>query len=855
MVDRAREVLASARFAVPDPSGGHVSRRRLLSRLDAGKGVPLVLVSAPAGAGKTALVAEWARRLGGRAMGWVTFETGDEAVWPLLLQALARLSVDVPPGTVPATRPSRRLLTALSANLARLPSAVTVVLDGIELTSATDGEDLDFLLRHSGRKLRLVVTTRVDPVLPLYRYRLEDLLVELRAADLAFTDTEARDLFAGAGVVLTSANVHRLNLRVGGWAAGLRFVARSMSGRSDPDAAVDDVVSETVDIGEYLLTEVLDTQTPEVRQFLLDTSVADTLHPELVEQLVGHAAARTLSRLNGLNTFVEPVGGAGGCFRYHPIFRDLLRAQLSYENPDRLADLHVRTARWFRGEGDVDSAVGHLNATDAWQEAAELVVDSLAVGRLLAADDEHPMVAAMSGIPADTPGAEASVIRAVLALRAAEPDLCADELRAVRSYPDEPGVAVCAAVVDAERARVADPPPDACEAAERARALLRHLHQPATPKDRSLLGALTARCLGVARLRAGHLDAAAVALEAGARFAEESGDHALAADCLGRLALAEAVEGQLSEANRHAGESAAASDGAGRPTSWRSPAGLVALAWVAYERYDLRRAHEATRTALEAASLADDPVARGLLELVKAGLQRARGHFSLALTTLEHAAAQTPREETWLQARIAAERAKLQVSGGTPEPVPAETSTLPSERVPEAALALAQERLARRDYAAVADVLSPALADSSPLPTRVSALLVEAAVEAAEHSPGRARDPLERAVRLAAPEQLRRPLREAPDRTRQLLAGGLLPATETRWLDSTLQQPVERLTARELEVLTHLDELLTTDEIADVMFVSVNTVRTHVRSILRKLDAPRRNAAVRRARELGLLDG
>lgn len=849
----AQTPLASVRYIVPGPTAGYVVRRRLLARLEDSGPVPLVLVSAPAGAGKTALVADWARQASAAATGWVTFDVGDEQVWPPLLAVLSSLGVDVPARTLSGGRPDHRLLTALAGAVSRLAEPVTVVLDGYEAASAEGAEDLDFLLRHSGHRLRLVVVTRVDPVLPLYRYRLDDSLVELRAADLAFDDDEAADLLAAAGVRLTPGAVHDLNTRIGGWAAGLRFVARTLSERADPERTVADVVAETTDIGEYLLGEVLNAQTPEVRRFLLDTCVPDTLTPGLVEELAGHSAMRVTGQLNGLNTFVEPVPGLVGCFRYHPLFRDLLRAQLSYEAPDQRTELHRRAARWFRREGDLPTAVAHLLAVGDWREAAETVVDAHAVARLLLGLVEDPLVRDLARIPAETPGAAACVVRAAYAVRDGEPDVCTDELSAAGALSEGAGVALCAAVVDAERARLFAAPAEAAEAATRAEHALRHLHQSASPEERALLSALVARCRGVAQFRAGALDDAQHALGTAAGSAETAGDRVLQADCLGRLALVEAVQGRLSEASQHADESLAAADAAGTAQVERPTAALVARAWVAFERYDLRAAHDSTRTALQTRSLPEYPLAAGLVEVVKAGLQRARGHLALARSTLERAVAQTPPEETWLHARLAAELSR----GRAPAVSAPSRPRIPRQRVavddPETALASAQEHLARHENATVSAVLTPALAQTSSLATRVSGLLVQAAAEAQDGSPGQARTPLEEALRLAAPEGLRRPFHEAPAATRQLLSNGLVPAARTRWLDGAVQQPVEKLTARELEVLGHLDELLTTEEIADVMFVSVNTVRTHVRSILRKLEAPRRNAAVRRARELGLL--
>ena len=213
------------------------------------------------------------------------------------------------------------------------------------------GRDLDFLLRHSGHRLQLVLLTRSDPLLSLYRYRLEDNIAELRMRDLAFTDDEASELFASAGVELRRSSIQALNARAEGWAVGLRFASAMLQGRADTDAAVAEVVGDTGNIAEYLVAEVLDVQTPEIRRLLLSTSITDLVRPGLDVALGGRSAARNLSLLTRENAFVEPVPGHAGCYRYHPFFRDLLRATLSFEAPSGAGASASRRRRVVRRTG------------------------------------------------------------------------------------------------------------------------------------------------------------------------------------------------------------------------------------------------------------------------------------------------------------------------------------------------------------------------------------------------------------------------------------------------------------------------------------------------------------------------
>jgi LuxR family maltose regulon positive regulatory protein len=346
----------------------------------------LTLVSAPAGTGKTTVVADWARQLVLRApTGWVTFEE-DTALWPDLLGCLGRLGVAVPElraseGGVCAI--SRSQLTTVAEGVAASPERLTVVLDGYELLGADEARDLGYLLEHSLGRLGLVLVTRVDPVLPLYRYRLDGGLTELRVADLAFTDQEAGVLLHDAGVALDPASVRAVNARVRGWAAGLRFAARALADDRQPRGASAAAVTAGADVNEYLLGEVLDVQTPEVRRFLLDSSVADVLSPSLVTTLCGPEAHHLLTSLAHLNAFAEPVPGQPGCYRYYPFFKELLQAQLAYEQPRRWAELHAAAATWCRNEGLPDRALTHLAAIEAWPAVAELLLASDQVSVLL----------------------------------------------------------------------------------------------------------------------------------------------------------------------------------------------------------------------------------------------------------------------------------------------------------------------------------------------------------------------------------------------------------------------------------------------------------------------------------------
>lgn len=868
---------------MPELVTSHVDRPRLLDALEGAAPVPLVLVSGPAGTGKTTLVAEWVRRRAGLAetTGWVTFEDGDTTFWQYVLECLRRLGLDLPEETFGAVAGDGVLglqrLAPLAALLADSPHRFTLVLDGYELISLDLAHELDFLLRHTLGNLCLVFVGRADPVLPLYRYRLSDSLFEIRAADLAFTDDEAAELMSLLHVTLSTGSVRELNQRVKGWAAGLRFAGRALAGKEHPERAVATVVSQACDINEYLVGEVLEAQPPEVRQLLLDTCVPTLLCPSLVEELGGPKAVRILEDLARSNAFIEAVPEQPEYYRYYPFFRELLRAQLAYEAPDRMVELHRRTAGWLERHGLAEQAITHLAAIEAWDEVAAHIVRDLMVGRILMEGPDGPLVRVAGLLPRALDDTASGVVRAAVRLRAGDGAACADQLAAARrTAGDDDAALLSISVLDAVRAATRESAETAAAVVlEAERRLNAEPRRSRGPRESELYG-LVQLSKGTAMLRLGDLRrarkslTAVIGLDASRRFP------AFRADCLGQLALVDTLEGALSRAERTATESLSAASDAGVPVTDRSPAALVALARVALERYELKTAREQVASAVVCRALGSDPVSRSLLEAVVAGLERAGGHLQPALARLDAAAARAAPTDPWLSDCLRLEAAKLSVASGRAEQAIDELANVTHLEWSEVSVVAAAAYAEQGQQSAAEEALGRARKAQLALGAQVAALLVDVLRDSRRRAPGRARGALDRSLRLAAPESLRRPFREAGPSVQRLLAAEPDLLREHPWLSHSAPTPgraqshrrgaatvpaprsspevVESLTAKELEVLGHLEELLTTEEIAEKMFVSVNTVRTHVRSILRKLGVSRRNAAVRKARELGIFD-
>jgi LuxR family maltose regulon positive regulatory protein len=375
-------------------------------------------------------------------------------------------------------------------------------------------------------------------------------------------------------------------------------------------------------------------------------------------------------------------------------------------------------------------------------------------------------------------------------------------------------------------------------------------------------------CRGTAALRHGDLPAAATSAAAAAETALP-GLEWIQQAALGQLAMVQAIAGELEQARRTAAEAAAVADRVALPSERSSPAAALGMALVSLEQCDLA----AVDTYLEQASkpllATENPVWRGLLAQVRAGLLRAEGQVPDALAVLEKALSDLAPGDAWLIDRLRVETAATLLQA---EDVDLAERQLEAVHVTGSDVDLLSARVlaARGDATGSARTLARAQANPASLRTRVTALLLEASGIPQPCSADRARSDVLKALRLARPENLRRPFHEAPGPVRRLLDHDPHVKAQGRWL--TVAEPdtrspagsgagraldapemVERLTAKEREILEHLAELLTTEEIARTMFISVNTVRTHIRSILRKLGVSRRNAAVRKARELGLL--
>lgn len=885
------------RLRLPSPPFRLVARPRLDARLADGTNGPLTLVSAPAGTGKTVAVAQWVAS--GAAPGpvtWVSADDGDltEArLWPLLVTGLhaadPSLVLPAPPGG--AGGEQREFLFALAAALLGRERPAVLVIDAGDAIPTAVATALDVLLRHAGDRLRIVLAVREDPPLPLYRYRVARTLTEVRAPDLAFSADEARELLLGQGLRLPEPALELLVAKTEGWAAGLVLAGMALADRDDVAAAAADIAGDTATIADYLIAEVLDAQPPAARQLLLETSVVAVLRPGLAESLAGPHASRALSFLVHGNAFIEPVASHPGSFRYHPLFRELLQAQLAFEEPDRVPVLHSAAAAWLAAHGELDEAVEQAVAAGQWAAATRYVVEALAVPTLLVAPTTAGWASRLRGLPASVEGPYAALVRAALALDAGDVDACRRDLTAADDGAQAPATGAAGPALEVTRALVQmvmclveRRREEAWHYGELAGDLVPRL-DPEVLRKRPEVEALAAWACGCARIDRGAVDAAAATFRAVPRDTPSTACAAPAIDSLGQAALVAARRGELRRATALAEDALELQDRGGAGLLSAPHPAHVALAWVAVERCDLATARRHMLRATEAdARLTVGPFARAMLAMAGARTLRARRELDEALHVLADDDLQAPTTPTWLQDEVRAEITAIELAAGRPERAVAALAQVSDPDI--APVVTARARLALvggaaprprtgsvRPGGSAPHVSTPrsGVAGQSSRPdrptvaARVDSALVETAALLATGDERSAAQALDHALRTAATELLRRPFEEAPAAVRALLRRRPDLAARHPWLGPAGRTPpmipaqrmapdvVEPLTHKEREVLALLSELLTTEEIAGSLVVSVNTVRTHVRSILRKLGATRRNEAVRRARDLGLL--
>ena len=373
MTAGASDVVIATKLFRPDPRHGIVERARLHDLLRPGLMLPLTLIVAPAGWGKSTLVADWLGR-DRVAAGWVSLDGGDDdpkRFWRYLLLAAGQAGSAV--GAAALRRLDARgsdvlrdVLPAFVNELASSEHSLVLVLDDYHLvTSAQVHASVAALLQVCPPQLHLVIITRADPSLPVSRLRVRGELAEVRAEQLRFNFGEAAEFFSDRlGSALPERDVHRLLTRTEGWAAGLQLAALRLRDRDDPSTFIERFTGADWHIVNYLGEEVLTSQPPQVREFLLVTSVLNRMCAPLCDALTGRAdGAELISEIHRANLFLIPLDDERRWFRYHHLFGGLLRHELTRTDPQQPSVLHRRAAQWYAAHGDPAEGIGHAIAS------------------------------------------------------------------------------------------------------------------------------------------------------------------------------------------------------------------------------------------------------------------------------------------------------------------------------------------------------------------------------------------------------------------------------------------------------------------------------------------------------------
>ncbi|MER5435364.1 LuxR C-terminal-related transcriptional regulator [Streptomyces sp. NPDC002588] len=858
------------RFAVPARPVTFLRRERLVRHLDQALRTPLTMVNGAAGAGKTLLVADWAaEREPGVA--WFTTEAADQGpgmFWAYLLQALRAAGVPPPPGVgspADAGRVTRTLLARLAADLSARERPVTVVLDEYDQIRDPDiAEQLEFVLHHAGGGLRLILVTRTEPLLPLHRYRAAGELTEIRGAELALTPEETAELLALHGLRLPLPAAHALVERTRGWAAGLRLCALAAQESPDPETYLKEFEADRSTVADFLLAEVLKQQTSEVQDVLLRVSVLERFCPDLANALTERTdSAPILAGLHRENAFVEDLGHSW--YRLHPLFGEILRAHLRVRAPGLEPELHRRAARWLGSAGFLSEMLAHGAAAGDWEYAAGALVDDLAIGRLftgLCSGDLADLFSRM-GPEAGSPATD--LVRAARDLSRCDLEHGLAHLRraeeGLTAEPDRegaPAARLSCALLQAVAARLTGSPERAEAAAEQAakerEAVPAHLLD-----KHPELAALLLTQLGSTRLWAGRFEEARPALTQVADCPGGASTALLRADSLGRLALIDQLEGRLGPAERAARAALTETERFGLPQPADSGIARLVLAAVALERDEPDAAGALLDAAAESDPALRDPVTEAVRALVTARLHLARGDTRAALAAVAEA---VPSEAVspWAAGEAALVASAAHLAEGRSEAAAELLAEVPDGQV-ACAVGAARARLAAGDPGAAVELLDRVRPEGRFGPgVTVRAALVRAEAADKTGDADGARRLVARALREARRDRLRRPFTEAGPWLRPLLdrapvpgspRPAVAPAPVAPATDGQAAPVVEELSGRERDVLSRLALMMSTEEIAADLYVSVNTVKTHLKSAYRKLGVNRRQDAVRRARELG----
>ena len=901
--------LLETKLHVPRWRRSLVARPRLSERLSRGAESALTLVSAPAGFGKTTLLAEWlaAAPADGRSVAWLSLDQRDNdpaLFWTYLVAALKTAAPGEGAGALsllhPPRSPGEAGLVTLLNDLDAISDDVVLVLDDYHVIDAREVQDgMAFLLEHLPRQIHLVIGSRTDPALPLARLRGRGELVEIRAADLRFTPGEAAAYLNGVmGLALAAADVAALEGRTEGWIAALQLAALSMQGREDTAAFIAGFAGDDRYIVDFLAEEVLQRQPGHVQQFLLRTCILDRLCGPLCDAVTGQDDGKAmLAALERGNLFLVPLDDRRQWYRYHQLFADVLQARLRDERPEEVPDLHRRASGWHEQNGEPSEAIRHALAAGDFERAADLV--ELAIPAMLRSRQEAAVLGWLELLPDVVvrvrPVLSVGFAGALLAggvfegvearLRDAEQWL--DGTTGIGQGSQAPA-AEMVVVDDAEFRRL----PAEIELYRAAQALargdgpgtVRHARRARelSPADEHLGRASAAALMGLASWASGDLEAGYSGYAECMAGLRRAGYIADTFGCAIALADIRRTQGRLGEAMRTYEQALQRALQQGGAVLRGTADMYVGMSEVYRERDDL---HAATQQLLRSQELGEHiglPQNRYRWRVAMARIREAEGDLGGALDLLNEAERlyvgdffPNVRPVPALRTRVRIAQGELGEALGWARErglsVADDLSYLREfEHITLARVLLAgytAERAERsiQEATRLLERLLRAAEEGQRTGSVIEILALQALAYQARDDIPAALASLRRAVTLAEPEGYVRIFADEGPAMASLLRAfskqgtarnyvRRLLAAVTKTEDGTPagQGLIEPLSERELDVLRLLGTDLGGPDIARELVVSLNTVRTHTKNIYAKLDVNNRRAAVRRARELGL---
>jgi LuxR family maltose regulon positive regulatory protein len=889
------ELLATKLF-IPRPRANLVPRPRLTERLNAGLGRKLTLIAAPAGFGKTTLLSEWIPT-SPRCVTWLALDEGDNdptKFWTYMIASLQELRSDLGAGALsllqsPQAPPITSILTSLINDLSAFPEAFAIVLDDYHVIDFEPiHEALAFLLAHLPANMHLVLTTRVDPPLPLARLRGRDRLTELRVNDLRFSAEEAAAFLRNVmGLDLSGEEVAALEARTEGWIAGLQIAALSMQDREDISGFIQAFSGSHRHILGYLAEEVLNQQPGDTLDFLLQTSILDRLCGPLCEAVTGNTDGQAmLESLEHVNLFITPLDDEGIWYRYHHLFAEVLQARLQQNQPELLVELHGRACNWYTHQGMLEEAVRHALAGAEFEEAAQLIV-RIAPANIYRGEIKT-LIAWMDRLPDEHVfnNGELVAYECWLLYLSGQVGLAKEYAEMVWPYVPGDTSSVARgrmAFLNSQFAIIREDIPAAIEYVVEALDLI--------GEEDLFFRSLALATLSGTQILIGNPGNAIDNLREAARIGEKFGQPLATLSAYIKLADQLNYHGNLQEGRAICDYAMHLYvDSSGQPSPISGLA-YIAGAKLAYEENDLDVLHQY----LSVASTQEELLGMAGLTLevmvIQTLFEQARGDINAALARARQGS--SIAEKTGIKGyftHFAALEANLYLKIGNFQAVEnwVETSHISSIRDDdlyhlEENIVFARCLIMQNRWSAASELLEGlerTVIRAEYTRYLIVILILKALLFQRQQYAGQAIENLEQALRLAAPQGYRRVFLDEGEPMRRLLVDyrshlsqpikdgavsesiHLLAYTDKLLAAFSpaapagkpeLEAALEPLSERELDILRLIAEGYTNQEIAETLVIAVSTVKSHINHLYGKLGIQRRTQAVAMARGLGLL--